>query len=108
LNRIKQLKDRLGEPMSSLLTFYNHASIKAAYVSAQGKKTIYLNIAEMLAGELEDYRMYEYNGLKFFRAYNQLWNPSADGRFCRIIVQTREGKPRWVVHSNLYAAGGDA
>ena len=80
--------------MSPLLAFYNYATVKAAHAATQRAKTIHLTITEMLAGDLEDYRMYEYNGLEFFPAYNQLWHPSPDGRYCRIIVQSYEGKPR--------------
>ena len=94
--------------MSSLLTFYNHATIKAAHAIAHNVETIHLTITEMLAGELEDYRMYEYKGLVFFPAYNQLWNPSKDGRFCRVIFQCYEGEPRWAANSKLYAAGGES
>ena len=94
--------------MSSKREFYNHASIKAAHAIAESKPTIYLTTTGMLAGELEDYQMYEFNGLEFFPAYNQLWNASTDGRFCRIVLQSHEGKPRWIVNSGLYAAGGES
>jgi hypothetical protein len=40
--------------------------------------------------------MYEYHDLKFFKPYNPLWHFSTDGRFCRIVAQTCEGKSRWV------------
>ena len=94
--------------MSSLLAFYYHDTVKAAHAIAQSAETIHLTITEMLAGELEDNRMYEYNGLEFFPAYNQLWNLSKTGRFCRIVFQSYDGKPRWVANSKLYAAGGDS
>lgn len=94
--------------MSSVRDFYNRASIKAAHAIAQSKPTIYLATTGMLASELEDYQMYEYNGLEFFPAYNQLWNTSTDGRFCRIVFQTHAGKPRWIVTSRLYAAGDES
>jgi hypothetical protein len=93
---------------SSLKAFYDHASVKAAYAIAQSVATIHLTAVEMMAGELEDYHMYEYNGLEFFPAYNQLWNPSGDGRFCRVVLQSHEGEPRWVVNHKLVAAGGDS
>jgi hypothetical protein len=71
-------------------------------------ETIHLTITEMLAGELEDYRMYEYKGMEFFPANNQLWNLSKNGRFCRVIFQRYKGEPRWAASSKLYAAGGES
>jgi hypothetical protein len=100
------LKIGRGNPNVVIAGLYSHASIKAAHSIAQSAETNHLTITEMLAGEFEDYRMYEYKGLVFFPAYNQLWNLAKNGRFCRIVVQNPEGKPRWGANSRLYVAGG--
>jgi hypothetical protein len=79
--------------MSSVLAFYNYATVKAAHAATQRAETIHLTAAEMSAGEFKDYYMYEHSGLEFFPAYNQLWHPSPDGGFCMVVVQSYEGTP---------------
>lgn len=59
--------------------------------------TVNTSATEMMAGEFEDCQVYEYNGLEFFPAYNQLWNPLAHGDFAewssRVIRVNRDGSP---------------
>ena len=77
------------------MAFYNHATLLAAHAAAQRTETTQLTLAEMSAGELEDCRMYEFKGLVFFRACNELWNPSTKG-YRRVTFQSHQGKPRWM------------
>jgi len=67
---------------------------------------MHLTAAEMSAGEFEDCRMYEYKGLVFFPAYNELWNLSKNG-YRRVTFQNHQGKPRWLVRSTPLAASYD-
>ena len=88
--------------MSSLLEFYNHATLLSAHAAAQRTDTTQLTAAEMSAGEFEDCRMYDYKGLVFFPAYNELWNSSTKG-YRRVTFQSHQGKPRWMVRSTPLA-----
>ena len=82
--------------------FYNHATLLAAHAAAKRTETTQLTAAEMSAGEFEDCRMYDYKGLVFFPAYNELWNPSTDD-YRRVTFQCHQGKPRWWVRSTPLA-----
>jgi hypothetical protein len=77
------------------MAFYNHATLSEAHAAAQRTETTHLTAAEMSAGEFEDYRMYEFKGLVFFPAFNELWNPSTNG-YRRITLQIHRGLPRCV------------
>ena len=92
--------------MSSLLTFYNHATLLAAHAVAQKTETTQVTPEEMSAGEFEDGRMYDYKGLVFFPAYNELWNPSTKG-YRRVTFQYHQGKPRWMARRTPLAASYD-
>ena len=78
-----------------MLEVYTQATLLVAHAAAQRTETTQLTLAEMSAGELEDCRMYQFKGLVFFPAYNELWNPSTKG-YRRVTFQCHQGKPRWM------------
>ena len=70
---------------------HSRRTIASLYQAARLTRVIHVTAEQFHSGKLKDLQMYEFEGLEFFQALNELWQRSEDDGEFRMIESTKMG-----------------